>query len=399
MNSKYLGFGDKALAKHNLGKEPANWENGLRLNPHRSSFEQWYVGAQFDDGTVITARFGTKLSPYTLTMPNPTVSIDITMADGTVMHRRFCEGAGKALNASHEYCDVNISGSYLRREHGGRYNLYYIDDQIEYSAVIDPTLPMWRPGTGHISPDGNGRYFAWLVAAPHAEITATLRIGGNKLALHGAGYMDHIWGNVDAHQFADHWYLCRGSIDGYTVICSDLVARDDKADEDDTHITLMYAAKDGKVILDGSRICTVERSETFVHPTTKRFYDSVFDFSCTAEDGTVYNALFEHKQDIETIAPPTLLSRAFQLFGKHHSRLCSRSALSLTITDPQGNADSTEGHGIMVQVSYTPLPQAKPGEYIGGQWPPEEAQADTGDRQAESSPEDAQPEYPQLTAD
>lgn len=368
MNKIYLGFGEKELKRHGLSPTPANWENGLRLNPHRRSFERWFAEAQFADGTRISAVFATKPRPYTGAPANPTVSIHISRPDGSGLHRSFSEGYGKTISASREYCNVNVSGSYLRQSSDGNYILYYVDDELEYSATFTPTLPMWRPGSGHIGTDS--KWISWLVAVPCAKVTATMRWLGHTYTAHGSGYIDHIWGNIDAHILADHFYLCRCDLCGYTAICSDFVLADGLSSDSSEHISLMYLAKDGHVLCDGSEKCSVERRETFVHPDSKRFFDSCFDFSCQCGDGTIYTVSHEYAKDIEHQAPVTLLSRLFRLLGKNHTQVTSLSTCTLRINSENENS-RFNGSGIMEQMAFSPLPQARPGEYLGAQWPPE----------------------------
>ncbi len=387
MNNISLGFGDNDHARFGLGRTPAKWEDGLRLNPLGQSFEHWFAEVSLDEGTVIRATFGSKPRHYTSAAPNPTVSVNISSPEGRTLHRSFSEGYGKSVSASREYCDVNISGCYLRCGRDGQYTLYYIDDRLEYTAVFTPQLPMWRPGTGHITV--GSKYLGWLVSVPKASVTATMRWQGSTYVLKGSGYIDHKWGNIDSHNLADHFYLCRAETGDYTAICSDFVPSDGAATPDGGHICTMYLAKGGQIICDGSQSCTVDRSETFVHPATKRFFDSSFSFCCTGADGAQYTVSHSYERDYEFNAPSTLMTRIFRLLGRSHTQLFCRSRASI-LREADGQLDRINGVGTMEQTAYSPLPQAKPGELVGDEWPPKAAAAPRQDSaEADAAPEES----------
>ena len=366
MNRQLLSFQENDLSRLGLKRAPANWENGLREDPRRRTLERWTAETLFGDGGRIAVSFSTRRQLFTLLPPNPTVSIDVLLPDGTELHHRFSEGSGKLLTASAEYCDLNVSGSYLRF-HDGVYTLYFVDEQLEYRAVFKPLLDMWRPGTGLLSPDGGRHSFGWLTAVPRAAVEATFRWPGGSIRLDGTGCIDHMWGDGDLGGFFDHWYLCRAFTGRYTAICTDLLLR---GDDPEGRLSLFYLARDGEVLLDGSLEPEVSRQETFLHPATRRFYDGRITFSAIGEDGTGYSLVHSWQRDFYAPTKPGVLAKLLDRFGLNRTTLVSVSDAVLRITEGE-TVTEAEGLGMMEQISCTPLPQAKPDELLGDQWPPE----------------------------
>ncbi len=370
MNHSLPGFQEVDPVTLGLNREPAPWENGLRTEPQRRGYERWTVNALYEGGIRVTLRFSTRRQQVSLLPSNPTVSIDITLPDGTGIHRSFSEGSGRAIAASREYCSVNVSGSYLRMAEGG-YEVYYVDDQVEFNSFIRPRPGPWRPGSGVFSPDGGRTFFGWMVPVPRGDAESTLRLKDGQRPLSGDAVIDHFWTNGDIGSVADHWYLCRAIIGDYTAISLDLKLRA----SEEARATLLYLARDREVLLDGSGECAVSREETFIHPNTKTFYDGRIRFSVGD-----YAVTHSWVKDYEQSSGPRILTALLKRLKLRCSTLVSHSDVSLELpgVDPMG------GIGIMEQVSFTDLPQARPEELLASQWPEEPEDAEEIEESAEA---------------
>ena len=60
----------------------------------------------------------------------------------------------------------------------------------------------FRPGSSYIEFGAEGRNYTWLCVVSTGEVTGTLTIGGKEQPVHGYGYHDHQWGNVN---FLKEW--------------------------------------------------------------------------------------------------------------------------------------------------------------------------------------------------
>lgn len=271
------------------------WEDGMRTEGKKGSYEWWYVDSEFDDGTTIVVVFYTK-DHFDINGPaRPTVDIEINYANGKNLKGSINEHRGVVLNASKTECNVSIKNSFLKYQ-DNHYILHYDDGQIKYEAIMTSTLQMWRPGTGHtLFGDDESKYFAWFVAQPSSKIEATLNVDGVSKELHGTGYHDHNWGNVSMNKLINHWYWGRAKVGNYHIIACDIIAEKEYGYK---RLPIIMIAKNGKLITDDQSITTIKRNDTILHPDTKKFMDNHLTYEQQISDNEKYTIEFIRNRDI-----------------------------------------------------------------------------------------------------
>jgi hypothetical protein len=83
-----------------LTTEPAAWEDGMRTNGGRGTFEWWYFDAEYGDGIKIVAIFFSKNRFDVAGDARPTVSLVITYPDGRRIISIEFEDYGTPLKAA-----------------------------------------------------------------------------------------------------------------------------------------------------------------------------------------------------------------------------------------------------------------------------------------------------------
>lgn len=278
-----------------INKETAVWEDGMRSTGGRRTYEWWYFDAEYSDGTKVVVIFYTKNGFNVRGLANPTASLEITFPNGKRISKHVSEGKGQKIRASKEKCDVKISQSSIKY-YEGNYLIHFIEGDVEYSCTMKPKLPMWRPGTGHwYYGENQEHYFAWIVAQPSADISATLKACGETFELNGNGYHDHNWGNIHMRKLMNHWYWCRANIGPYTIIACDIIT---EKKYDYTRLPVMMVAKDGIILEDNEEKTVIKRLKTEYHPITKKFIDNNLMFIHQEDNGTKYQIEFKREHDI-----------------------------------------------------------------------------------------------------
>jgi CrtC N-terminal lipocalin domain len=277
-----------------LTTEPAAWEDGMRTAGGPGTFEWWYFDAEYGDGTKIVAIFFSKNRFDVAGDARPTVTLAITYPDGRKIVSIESEAFGTPLRAARDKARVQIKNSSLEYING-QYVVHFSDGNIEYHSVMTPRAPMWRPNTGHFyfGPKEDS-YFAWFVAQPDANVTATLSIGNNTVTLDGTGYHDHNWGNTPMHKLMNHWYWSRARLGDYTVIACDIIAT---KKYNYSRIPIFMLAKHGKIIDDDASNTTIERGDTFLHPATGKFMDNRLTFTQSCGE-TTYKVEYVRSEDM-----------------------------------------------------------------------------------------------------
>lgn len=293
INDAYLASNTSDYKKLGLQKNVEIWEDGMRTTGDKNSFEWWYFDGEFKNGYKIVVIFYTKNRFDVKSHGHPMVSIDITLPDGNSIYKLYTLDKNTILNGSKERCDLTIgqcSVQYLNEN----YSLNYIDDEIEYKICMEPTTPMWRPDTGHIF--FKNKFFAWLVAIPSSKITGTLKINDELVSLNGVGYHDHNWGNEDMSKLIDSWYWYRTTIDSYTVILFDIVAKD-KFNSVELPLTLI--CKDNNIINDSITSISINKLDTVLNFITKKKIHNKVTLDLTEDNNRSFSFIFERDHDIQ----------------------------------------------------------------------------------------------------
>ncbi|MBU3180321.1 lipocalin-like domain-containing protein [Clostridium psychrophilum] len=296
MNKKaVLAKGISDYKQLGINKETAVWEDGMRSDGGRGTYEWWYFDAKYSDGTKVVVIFYTKNGFDVRGLANPTASLEITFPNGKKVLKHISEEKGQKIRASRDQCDVKIAQSsikYLK----GNYLIHFIDDDVEYTCTMKPKLPMWRPGTGHWYYGKNQEYyFAWIVPQPSADVRATLKACGETFELTGGGYHDHNWGNTHMRKLMNHWYWCRVNVGPYTIIACDIITEKKYGY---ARLPVMMIAKDGIILDDNEEKTIIKRLNTKYHPISKKFFDNNLMFIHKVDDVTNFQIEFKRKYDI-----------------------------------------------------------------------------------------------------
>ncbi len=288
-------------------------EDGMRTNGLSGSFEWWYADAEFDNGMKVVPIFYSKKHFDVDGPAQPLADIEIDYPDGTQRLVSSFGSKGTVLDAKRDACDVRVNKSTFRYV-DGKYLIHYEEEDIVYDAVMEPTLPMWRPESGITTFGEDRRFeFGWFVAAPSANVEATLTEKGKTIKLKGTGYHDHNWGNASMDKMMNHWYWCRASVDGYTVICSDIVAAKQFGY---TRLPMFLLAKDGKIISDDQDNVLIDRADSIVHPVTGKFMDNHLTFTQKISADESYSIEFIRHGDIFCRSLLELASPVQRFVGK-----------------------------------------------------------------------------------
>ncbi|MCX7608690.1 MAG: hypothetical protein N2049_05675 [Anaerolineales bacterium] len=280
-----FAVGPEFLARDGLTETIQPWEDGLRAEPRRGTFEWWYFDAHFDDpsaplgagGTTAVIVFATKpiVNPHLPLTPN--LSLTITPPDGQKRVEFDLPPVGE-FRAAKETCDVRIGKSWVRWSEEGRawtYRLHAETRSMAADLTFRGLVPPWRPGAGKSFFGDLNHYFAWLPAIPYGSVEGTLTYDGQTHAVRGSGYHDHNWGNVALPSVMDHWYWGRAHIGEYTLIFVEQIALKKYGS---ARMPVFLLAKGDQVLADDARCLTME-ARRFVRHAGGRGYPQEVDFT------------------------------------------------------------------------------------------------------------------------
>jgi predicted secreted hydrolase len=272
------------------------WEDGMRTDGGRGSFEWWYFDSKLDDGSTMVIIFYTK-NPIKAEAPlDPWISFELTRPDGAKVtrERRF---RPSDFSASKEGCDIRMGSNSLRgdlRDYSIRLEL----DGVVADLSLHGTQAAWRPGTGHMVFKSNkDRYFAWLPAVPQGRIEGSLRIDGRSEEVRGLGYHDHNWGDASMLELMHDWYWGRAQIGDYSVIAAYIVASDKFGGGAGTVFML---SRNGVVVADdGTKVRFSAEGISVDERTRKPVADKlVYDY----DDGKErYRITFQRERDLANV--------------------------------------------------------------------------------------------------
>jgi hypothetical protein len=289
------------------------WEDGLRTDGSRGTYEWWYTDAHFSDGTIVVVIFFNK-SPIEAGGPvKPQATIEVTLPDGRKFSDQVCADIKDSLFAT-EHCDVRVGESRIVGDLK-HYDITFKGERITATLALDGTIPSWRSQTGSIFfGDNEEHYFAWLPSIPEGRAVADIALDGKELHLEGSGYHDHNWGDQSMLLQMHHWYWGRAKIGDYKVISSWITGEKKYGYKD--HDVFMIA-KGGEILGDNS-------NHTLKFLPTDRYIDRqtgkpVFGkvvYEYTTEAGEEYRITYARKDDISKQNFIDLLSGPVKLGAK-----------------------------------------------------------------------------------
>ncbi|MBU1660096.1 MAG: hypothetical protein KKD28_01330 [Chloroflexi bacterium] len=279
-----------SLARDGLTDTVRAWEDSLRADTGRGSFEWWYFDAHFEDGSTAVIVFLTKSLLHRNRPLQPGVSLTITRPDGVkLVELPFF--TPEQFTASEEICDVRIGPNWVKYRAsdgpGWEYVLHVETGDLSADLIFTGLVPPWRPGAGKSCFGDLKHYFAWLPAIPHGRVTGTLTYEGQTHPVTGNGYHDHNWGNVGLNKVMDRWYWGRAHIGEYTLIFVEQIAT--KAYGSQRLPVFMLAQGDQILIGDGRPLRMTAR-DLAEHADGRRYPREV-DFYWQADTGRVQLAL------------------------------------------------------------------------------------------------------------
>jgi hypothetical protein len=268
-----LGTTPEFLARDGLTEKIEVWEDGLRADTGRGSFEWWYFDAHFEDGSTAVIVFATKPLLERKGPLKANVSLTITRPDGTKT-AGFPLFSRDQFSAAQESCDVRIGNNWTRGDLH-RYEVHVemqdISADLTFTGVVEP----WRPGAGKAYFGDLDHYFAWLPSIPFGTVEGTLTYDGQTHKVSGTGYHDHNWGNVGLNDVMDHWYWGRAHLGEYTLIFVEQIAAQQYGF---TRMPVFMLAKGSRVITGESPPLTMQTRD-FVSHTDGRGYPNEVDFN------------------------------------------------------------------------------------------------------------------------
>jgi hypothetical protein len=219
-----------------------SWEDSMRTNGGKGSYEWWYFDAQLNDGSKMVIVFYTKPMTDVNKPIKPYATLNIDYADGTKMERYL---PSDDFFASNETCEVRIGRCFLRGNLT-EYKIHMEDDHgFNLEATFLSSSQSWRPETGHFYFGDERNTFSWFVAIPKGKTTVRYSVNGTQKESTGVCYHDHNWGNKGLHKLVNHWYWSRSDFGPYTVIACQIVPEKKYGLEP---INVIYVAKNGEII-------------------------------------------------------------------------------------------------------------------------------------------------------
>ena len=250
-----------------LGIEPRaikQWEDGMRTDGSRGTYEWWYFDAHLDDGAKLIVVFLTKEFGDISRPLSPAIRIDLTLPDGTAVQKHV-ELAAETFSASTETCEVRIGDNIFAGDLH-TYSIHARVEEVEVDIRLTGRVPAWRPETGYfLFGEAGEQDFAWLPSVPQGRVDATYSVGGNSRTATGVGYHDHNWGNAAMQDLIHHWYWARGAAGPYSVIASNITAEKRYGYE---ALPVFMLARDGELIGDDSGKVTFEELGRYTDTAT-----------------------------------------------------------------------------------------------------------------------------------
>ncbi len=276
---------EEFLQREGLGPEIALWEDALRTDLSRGTFEWWYFDAHFEDGTTAVIVFSTRPILERKGPLKPNVWLTITDPQGK-KHALYPSFAPSQFAASRERPEVQIA---THRMSGDlhRYTVSVDLGELAAELVFEGIVPPWRPGAGKVYFGDLDHFFAWLPSIPYGKVYGQIRYAGQTHAVQGTGYHDHNWGNVSLNEVWDHWYWGRAHLGDYTLIFVEQVATPAYGRE---KLPVFMLAK-GQEILIGDGFPLRLEKEMFVRHPEGRMYPLKVDFHWEKAAESVHLAL------------------------------------------------------------------------------------------------------------
>ncbi len=271
------------------------WEDGMRTDGSKGTYEWWYYDSHFPDGTILVIIFYSK-SPIAVNGPIcPQATMELTLPDGTKLHDQVNAAIQESRYAK-DGCDVHIGDSFITGDLK-HYDIVFRGEKLQARVSLDNTIAAWRSQSGSIFfGDREEYYFAWLPAVPEGKAVADVTYDGRSVHLEGSGYHDHNWGNTIMLRLMHHWYWGRAKIGDYKVI-SVWITGEKKYGYKDFDVFML--AKGDEILGDNSNhtLKFIPEDEYIDEMTGKPVWNKV-RYEYTTEDGETYRITYHRHGDI-----------------------------------------------------------------------------------------------------
>ena len=290
------------------------FEDGLRTEAKRGSYEWWYFDSKFPDGSSLVIIFFTKHVTSFAKNFKPYVSLNYIKPGGKELRTELWSDD---YSFSKDCCDIRIGDCYVKGDLS-HYDIYFKNDEAECKLTLDASVPSWRPDAGKIL-FGKKDYFAWLPSVPEGRISGTLEVKDESIELCGTGYHDHNWGNKLMILLMNDWYWGRVKIGDYVVVSSYVYANK-KGGYKATPIFML--AKEGKILTGNAfKFLTYEEKDFIKDSYTKRYVARTLVYDYNDEETSIHYRITYKKGDEEVerqvmtdiVGKP--LAALFYLFG------------------------------------------------------------------------------------
>ena len=243
--------------------------NALHPSTSKLAFEHWYFDARLDSGHVVVG-FLTKRRPEDLPNAKPWVELLVYHPDGTRRQVSKKYARTEATFAT-DACDVRVGHNYARTEFRDNehpvHHVHLAEDGLVFDLQFHNELSSWMPGQGETRFDAKNS-FGWMVGAPRARVTGTVRIDGTELEATGRGYADHNWGTGDMKKIIDRWHWGRLYDDDYSLLFANVLTQPRRGAHE---IAPLMLARGGEIVLSTGETTLTEGPRRY-NPVAGREY-------------------------------------------------------------------------------------------------------------------------------
>jgi len=290
-------------------------ENAAHPLPPRRAFEHWYFDARLDNGwsvigflfvaDMVTGKSGVELHLY---QPNG------------VHYRTVRRYSAAEIRTSLTRCEVHIGDNYVVEEpgadQGAVFHLRLAAGDLAFELTYRSLLPGWKPGAG-LTRYGDTDFLAWVVPAPRAAVTGTVRLGETATAVSGVGYHDHNWGVADLKRILWYWYWGRLYTDEVTLLYAVVQTGRRYGEACSTPLMLAYG---DRIVLSTGEI-TVTAGPGVFQPRAQRTYPAWLRLAGPQElclQLEVQEVIDAHNflDDVPVVRAPWLQPLAHRLWGR-----------------------------------------------------------------------------------
>ena len=240
-------------------------DHGLHSDDRRA-FEHWYVDARLDSGHTVVG-FLTRRRPEERPGCDPSVELIIYFPDGTKRQVNASYPKDRA-SFSPDDVDVRIGDNRAWADRRGTLPVQHFrlaEEDVVLDLQLHNELPSWMPGRGETHYNDR-EHFGWVVAAPRARVTGTVRVGDLVLDASGIGYADHNWGAGDMKRIIERWHWGRLYVDDYSLLFANVMTQ--KRLGHHRSQPLMLAREDDIVLSTGE--VTLSEGPMVFHPGANR---------------------------------------------------------------------------------------------------------------------------------